>query len=113
MDDEEEEEGATGGDAGGSGDAARGTGLRKAAAAHKKQRTKGPEGAKGHAWRPAWLETHSWLRTCPAMSKQEWEARPKEAPDYIFCVACAMYPLLGHNDVLAKKKKTAPCGRTR
>ena len=65
---------------------------------------KAPAGANGHAWKPEWLETFSWLRTEPSWSKKEWVETPGEGPDYIFCCCCVEFPSIGHKDVLQKKR---------
>ena len=72
----------------------------------KKQRQKGVEGVKGHIWKPEWLGQHSWLRTVPDKTQDEWEVTPTEGPEAMYCICCAFYSF-GHNDVMAKKKKEA------
>ena len=66
--------------------------------------------AKGHPWQPEWLKKYPWLRSHPAMSREEWEARPTEAPEYVYCVACVEFKHLGHYDCVAKKTSSAARG---
>ena len=84
-----------------------GGGVQAASKKAAKPRSKGPEGAKGHVWRPKWLDDFKWLRTEPSLTRAEWEERPTEAPVCIFCVCCVTFPSIGHKDVLQKKKKEA------
>jgi hypothetical protein len=84
-----------------------GGGIKAAAQAAKKDRTKGPAGAKGHVWKPQWLGEYPWLRTEPSRTQQEWEDRSKEAPQYVFCICCCEYPNIGHKDVMQKRKPEA------
>ena len=90
---------------GGAADAVRGGGIQAAGAA--RQRFKRPEGAKGHTWSPDMLTDFPWLRTFPDMLESEWEQRPNEAPEYIFCVGCYNYPSVGRAGVLTRKTKHA------
>jgi hypothetical protein len=84
-----------------------GSGIKVAAKKARKPKKKQPVGATGHAWRPSWLGDNKWLRTTPSRTQAEWEDRPHEAPDNMFCICCATFPTTGHNDVMAKKKKAA------
>lgn len=84
-----------------------GGGVQAASKKAAKPRSKGPEGAKGHIWKPRWLDDFKWLRTEPCRTRAEWEERPAEAPACIFCVCCVAFPSVGHKDVLQKKKKEA------
>lgn len=89
------------------GDAQQGGAIKAAAKAANKVRTKGPEGAKGHMWKPQWLTDYPWLRTEPSKTRQEWEDTPKVAPDHVYCCCCFTFPTLGHKDVVQKQKREA------
>ena len=84
-----------------------GGGLKQAAHSCKKMRVKAVPGAKGHSWNTAWLEEFCWLATEPRRTKVEWDERPTEGPDYIFCLCCSEFPGVGHKDVVQKKSREA------
>ena len=81
-----------------------GGGIKAAAAALKKARTKGPQGAKGHVWKPQWMSGRPWLRTVPDRTQDEWESHGDEAPDSMYCICCVHFAF-GHKDVLTRKVK--------
>ena len=88
----------------------RGGGIKAAAAGMKRQRSKAPQGARGHAWKTDFMDDRPWLRTIPEKSRDEWDLTPTEAPHTLYCVACNFFRF-GHQDVLAKKKMSTSVRR--
>ena len=84
-----------------------GGGIKAAARMEKKVRKRFPKGAKGHVWKPVWLGQFPWLRTEPQKDEYEWQDTPDESPDYMYCICCATFRSVGHNDVMSKKKSEA------
>ena len=78
-------------------------GLKAVLQGQKKKRFKAPSVAKGHGWKPVWLDTYDWLRSHPNKTRQEWDDTPDEAPEYLYCICCVTHPNVGHKDVLFRK----------
>jgi hypothetical protein len=74
-----------------------GAGRQAAVGFARKQRKK-----RTRLFMSSWLEQHDWLETCPKRSKDEWDERPDEDPQYVTCAACHMFPRTAHKDVIFK-----------
>ena len=70
-------------------------GLKAVLQGQKKKRFKAPSVAKGHGWKPVWLDTYDWLRSHPNKTRQEWDDTPDEAPEYLHCICCVTHPNVG------------------
>ena len=56
-----------------------------------------------HSWQTKWLVEYPWLRTTPDGSKEDWDAKPNQAPENVYCICCVEFPSVAHKDVVQRR----------